>query len=193
MRVDEAVARVVERLTPPPNARLTLVAIDGMGASGKSTLAAALARALPGRLAVVHGDDFYGPEGRDWRSWSPQQGYEGYFDHIRLEEQVLQPLIRGEPARFQRYDWSTNELAEWVEVAPNGLVLVEGVYLLRARLRQFWDLSIYVHTPRRTRLSRAYERGENDSGWIEKWSAAEDYYEAAEAPAQSADLIVHGY
>ncbi len=76
---------------------------------------------------------------------------------------------------------------------PKGVVLVEGVYLLRADLRSYWDLSIYVDTPREVRLSRAYARGENDSGWIDKWAAAEDYYQAVEDPAQSADLIVRGW
>ncbi len=183
----------MERLPRPEDDALVLVGMDGMGGSGKSTLAAAVASAVHGQLTVVHGDDFYGPEGRDWRSWSPRQGYEGYFDHLRLEEQLLEPLKRGEPGRFQRYDWSTNTLAEWVEVQPSGLVLVEGVYLLRLRLRQFWDLSIFVDTPREIRMSRAHARGENDTGWIEKWAAAEDYYLGVEDPARSADVIALGF
>lgn len=191
--MDEAATQVIERLALPVDDGVTLVCLDGMGGSGKSTLARSVADACPGQVRVVHADDFYGPEGRDWRSWSPRQGYQRYFDHVRLEQQLLRPLKRGEPARFQRYDWSSNKLVDWVEVLPKGVVLVEGVYLLRADLRSYWDLSIYVDTPREVRLSRAYARGENDSGWIDKWAAAEDYYQAVEDPAQSADLIVRGW
>jgi hypothetical protein len=37
-----------------------------------------------------------------------------------------------------------------------------------------------------------YARGENDTGWIARWAAAEDYYERVEQPAQAADLVVSG-
>ncbi len=117
-------------------------------------------------MIVVHGDDFYGPEQRDWQSWTPQQGYERYLDHTRLEHQLLGPLQAGRSARFQRYDWSGNTLGDWVAVAPAGLVIVEGVYVLRPRLRRYWDLAIYVDTPRELRQRRLYARGENDAGWI---------------------------
>lgn len=136
MDVEVAAARVVERLPFPAAGGLVSACVDGMGGSGKSTLVEAVARLAPGELTVVHGDDFYGPEGGDWRSWTPQQGYKRHFDHRRLEERLLRPLRSGQPAQFQRYDWTTHSLAGWVTVPPVGVVLVEGVYLLRARLRR---------------------------------------------------------
>jgi uridine kinase len=192
MDVEVAAAALLERLPFPPAGALALACVDGMGGSGKSTLVEAVARLATGEITVVHGDDFYGPEKGDWRSWTPQQGYERYFDHARLEEQLLRPLRSGQSARFQRYDWTTNALADWVAVPPLGLVLVEGVYLLRARLRRYWDFAAYVDTPRHIRLARMYARGENDRGWIERWAAAEDFYQGAEDPAGAADLVVAG-
>ncbi|MEP6528115.1 MAG: AAA family ATPase [Nocardioidaceae bacterium] len=185
-------AHVLERLVSATSGRLTLACIEGLGGSGKSTLAATLVDARPD-IQLIHGDDFYGPEGRDWRSWVPREGYERYFDHRRLERELLQPIQRGDIARFRRYDWASNALNGWIEVQPHGVVLVEGVYLLRAWLRPYWDFSVYVATPRHLRLSRAYARGENDAGWIERWAAAEDYYEAVERPSEAADLVVPGY
>jgi hypothetical protein len=41
-------------------------------------------------------------------------------------------------------------------------------------------------------MMRASARGENDAGWIARWAAAEDHYEAVERPAEAADLIVDG-
>ena len=144
-------------------------------------------------VTLVHGDDFYGPEERDWRSWTPRQGYERYFNPQRVEHQLLRPLRAGQPGRFQRYDWDTNTLDGFVTVEPRGIVLAEGVYLLRRELRSYWDLSIYVDTPRELRQARLRARGENDQGWIARWTAAEDYYEQVEAPAQVADLVVSGH
>ena len=72
-------------------------------------------------------------------------------------------------------------------------MLVEGVYLLRRELREYWDFSVHVDTPRELRQARLHARGENDAGWIARWAAAEDYYEQVEQPAQVANLVVSGY
>ena len=187
-----AVAAVLSALSPPVGDRPALVCIDGLGGAGKSTLAEAVARGRPD-VTVVHGDDFYGPEASDWSTWTPLQGYERYFDHDRLEDQLLRPLKSGSRASFQRYDWSANALADWVEVDPDGLVIVEGVYLLRPSLRRYWDLAIYVDAARDLRQGRMHARGQNDVGWINRWALAEDYYETVVRPRDFADVIVPGY
>jgi uridine kinase len=94
--------------------------------------------------------------------------------------------------RRQRY-WRGYTLANWVHIRPAGLIVVEGVYLLRRRLRRYWDFSVYVDTPRDIRLARLNARGENDPGWISRWAAAEDYYERVERPSAHADLVIHGF
>jgi uridine kinase len=78
-------------------------------------------------------------------------------------------------------------------VDPDALVIVEGVYLLRPRLRRYWDLAIYVDAARGLRQRRMHARGQNDVGWISRWAAAEDYYESVERPSDFADIIVPGY
>jgi uridine kinase len=191
-RGTSAVAAVISALPLPFRDRPSLICIDGLGGAGKSTLAEAVATERPD-VAIVQCDDFYGPQASDWTTWTPQQGYERYFDHDRLEDQVLRPLRSGSRASFQRYDWSANTLADWVEVDPDGVVIVEGVYLLRPRLRRYWDLAIYVDAGRDLRQRRMSARSQNDVGWINRWAAAEDYYESVERPSDFADVIVPGY
>lgn len=170
-----------------------LVAVDGFAGAGKSTVTAWLAEAeIDRRVQVVSADEFYEPEQRDWRSWSPRQGYERYLDHQRLEHDVLKPLRGQQPARYQRYDWSHRQAGGLVEVQPTGVIIIEGVYLLRHRLRKYWDASIWVDAPRDVRERRLRERGEGDVGWIEGWMLAEDYYERVDRPHEHADYVVSG-
>ncbi|MFJ6852974.1 AAA family ATPase [Streptomyces sp. NPDC091271] len=87
-----------------------LVALDGMGGSGKSTMAEALAE-LHGAV-VVHGDDFYHPMNAEERArLNPVQGYHRYFDWQRFRDEVLAPLAAGRDAAYRRYDWETGTLA----------------------------------------------------------------------------------
>ena len=60
------------------------VEVDGKGASGKTTLAARIAAALPGSV-MVHIDDFARPDVRGW-------------ERDRFVRQVVRPLLPGDRA-----------------------------------------------------------------------------------------------
>lgn len=169
-----------------------LVAIDGLAGSGKTTLAGVIGARLAGGSTVVSADEFYEPEERDWRGWTAREGYERYFDHGRLERELLQPIRRGRPARFSSHDWAQHAPGPRRDVDPRGVVLVEGVYLLKPRLRAYWSATVWVETPRDTRERRLRARGERDPGWIETWMRAEDYYVRVDAPAEAATFVVSG-
>jgi uridine kinase len=192
MTTPEHVLAAISQLASSESKRPLLVCVDGFGGSGKSTLTGTI-RHAPEVSAVVEGDDFYGPEDPDWAGFSPQEGYERFFDHERLAREVLRPLRRAEHTRYQRYDWQNNVLGDWVELPAEGVVVVEGVYMLRPPLREFWDLSIFVDTPWPVRLDRQVSRGENTEDDIRLWTDAEKYYERTFEPAASADLVLPGH
>lgn len=170
----------------------TLVAIDGGGGAGKSSLAAALAAHLE-PCTVVAIDDFYVPASAAARAaLSPEQGYQRYFDWDRLRTQVLEPLRTGRPARYQRYDWGSERLEDWLVVDPEGTVLVEGVYSARPELAPFYDLRVWVEAPEPLRTARQRARSEDPEGWQERWAAAEAHYEHKYHPRERADLVVPG-
>lgn len=187
----EDVLSAIARLTGSESKRPLLVGIDGFGGSGKSTLSNSIRDAL--EASAVEGDDFYGPVDTDWAGLSPQDGYERFFDHERLAREVLRPLGRAEHTRYQRYNWQNNVLGDWVELPAEGVVVVEGVYMLRPQLREFWDLSVFVDTPWPMRLDRQVSRGENTEEDIRLWTDAEKYYERTFEPANRADLVLPGY
>ena len=173
--------------------RTTLVAVDGLGGAGKSTLAEQLLKALE-RSVVVNVDDFFRPMTAIERSeLDPEDGYNQYFDWKRLRDYVLRPLGRELRARYRRYDWARGKLlAEWHVVEPGGVVIVEGVYSTRRELRPCFGVTIYVDTPREQRLARMLERGYSDLTWVEHWMASEDWYEEQERPKEHVDLVLYG-
>jgi len=108
------------------------VGIDGPGASGKSTLAAQLVAAM-GDAYLVHSDNFYLPSSRRHE----HLGEVGpLFDLPRLAEQVVMPGSAGEALRYQRYDWTQDNLAEWIDVPIGAPIVLEGVFCIAAELRR---------------------------------------------------------
>ena len=170
-----------------------VVAIDGAGGSGKTTLADAVAGHLNGAV-IVHVDDFYRPmPDRERELLGPEQGYHRYFDWERLRDQVLVPLRDDQAARYQLYDWTTGQLGAWREIACGTVVIVEGVYAARPELARYYHFTVYVDTPRGVCLQRVRARGENPEEWIRRWRAAEDYYLHTTWPQTRAKLLVRGH
>lgn len=158
-----------------------IVAIDGGGGAGKSTLAKHLSGWLGGAPVVIT-DDF-----ASWGNplnWWP-----------RLLEQVLEPLSRNQPAHYQRYDWTTLEPAEWHDVEPGGTVILEGVSSMRREFRPFLSYRIWVEAPAELRLKRGMARergiaGEDKREQWEQWQAAEIKHFEQDQPEAVANLIV---
>ena len=166
------------------------MAIDGRGGSGKSTLARQLAKGWP-KAAVVEVDDFYRPAGE--RVERPAV-HGANFDRERLAREVLEPLASGRAARYQRYDWDEDHLAEWHDVAADAVVLVDGVYSTSELLRGYFDHTIWVDCPYDLRLQRGIERdGEQMRAvWVQEWMPAENRYVEGEEPDTRADLVLDG-
>src|SRR5262249_58120082 len=60
-------------------------------------------------------------------------------DWRRLRSNVLLPLSRGQVARYQRYDATTDAIAEWRIVPVGSIVIVEGSYSCVKGLTTFYD------------------------------------------------------
>jgi uridine kinase len=184
----EDILALIKRTAPKP----ALLAIDGHSASGKSSLAGALQGARPDAI-VVHTDDFYRPLDPDYRaSLDAAGGYAEYYDWQRLEAQVLRPLSFGRPARYQKYDWDSNDLGEWDEIKPSGVVIVEGCYSARPELRSYYGAIVLVVTSPAERERRQCLRDDANNEWLDRWDAAERLYMERSGLGIYADLVVSG-
>ena len=156
-----------------------VVAVDGPGGAGKTTFAAQLAEAAGG-APVIHTDDFASADNPiDW--WP------------RMLAQVIEPLGRGDVARFQRYDWLSGALAEWRAVEPAPIVIIEGVSAGRSEWAEHLSFVVWIDTPREERLRRGVERDgpEALSDW-ESWMAEEDLHFASDGTRERVDVVVDG-
>lgn len=71
------------------------------------------------------------------------------YDIERLNQNVINLIISGKEARYQRYDWVLDDLKEWHTVQPNGLIIVEGVYSMSDELYSKYDIKIFVECNRK--------------------------------------------
>ena len=185
----EILALVKEASVP---GRATLVAIDGLTCAGKSTLASQVAGALQD-ATVVGIDGFYRPMAAGERAMlGPRESYDLYFDWERLLRDVLIPLSRHSRARYRRHDWVANGLAEWHQIEPRTVIIVEGVYSTRPELRPYFNVTVYVDAPRDVRLARLLDRRYADTSWVDHWMAVEDWYVEHVHPTKAVGLVVRG-
>lgn len=173
----QSVVRAITASQAPAGVSTRIIAIDGAGGAGKSSLASWLVRSL--RASIIHTDDF-----ATWDNpvnWWPD-----------LIELALRPLAAGQPARYQPTDWGDGAKSPIV-IRPGGTVLLEGVTASRQAFRPYLAYSIWIEAPRELRLRRGIERdGEEARARWAAWMEEEDRYIATERPVEHADVVLQG-
>lgn len=194
MTLKQTAEDVVRRTLAAPATlgRGRLLCIDGPAGSGKSTLAAAVVGAVPPGVttALVHLDDVY-------PGWS---GLDAGVD--RVGRLLVAPLARGEAGGYRRYDWVAGREAEWHDVSPTDLLVLEGVGSGSADYAAHTTTLVWVEAPRDVRLARGLERDIELHGLHEDrdrlrarwaaWSADEDALHARHRTRERADVVVEG-
>lgn len=171
--MSDSVNQVVEAIdrwrTEVPG--VLVVAMDGHGAAGKTTLAAAVSIVVGALL--LHTDEYF-LEAREDGDPRPMARY---YAWEALREEALEPAIA----------W----LREAEPTASGaGLIVVEGVSSASPALADLVDRTVFVDTPERVRLERLHGRI-SDEEWDEEWLYAERLYFASRPP-DSFDLVVSG-
>jgi uridine kinase len=179
--------------------RPLLVAIDGPSGSGKSELAALVARAVD--AVVVPSDDFYASEVTDaeWAARSPAERVADVIDWRRLRAEAVEPLIAGRTASWYPFDFEGKRpdgtfppSTLRVTLKPAAVVILDGAYSSRPELGHLIDLSVFVDVPPAERYRRLVERDGKayTDAWLERWKAPEDHYFSLVRPPSSFDLVV---
>jgi uridine kinase len=168
--------------------RPVVMAVDGRGASGKSTLAERLCQQVE-RSEVVHTDDI---------AW-----HEPYFQwgHL-LREHILRPVRRGENVSFRPPAWETHGRAGTIEVSTNlDLLVVEGVGASQRELVDLVDVVVWVQSDFLAAEKRGIARDialgvngdpEESVAYWHEWMAEELRFLQQQRPWERAALIVAG-
>ncbi|GAB3243386.1 hypothetical protein GCM10027456_11800 [Kineosporia babensis] len=161
-----------------------VVAVDGRGASGKTSLARRLAEHTG--ATVVHSDDVAWNHSRfDW----DEQMISG----------VLTPYLAGTGVHYQPPGWASHGRDGHITVAADAaLLIIEGVGVSRRSLVPYLDVAIWVRSDYADAKRRGLERDMAEQGtdhataerlWDE-WEAEEVPFLQDDRPWERADVIV---
>ncbi|WP_117215584.1 uridine kinase [Allorhizocola rhizosphaerae] len=186
---DHVVAALSDELARRAAAHTLRVCVDGPDAAGKTTLADELADRLGRHRPVIRLsiDRFHLPQAiRHQRGPLSAEGYyHDSFDYETVAEAVLRPLGPGGDGRYLPavFDYRTERASHAArqQAPPGAVLLFDGVFMLRPKLRDFWDMSIYLHVDPEVTLHRARLRDLELFGSVE---AVEQRYRRRYLPGQ---------
>lgn len=171
-----------------PANRPRLIAIDGRGGSGKSSLASRCAAELHG-APVIHTDDI---------AWN----YSAFGWAELLKQYVLEPLRCGQAVDYRPPGWASHGRPGAIHL-PRGCttVLVEGTGTIHRELEDVVDATVWIQAEFATIRKRAIDRdvssGVNggpraaEAFW-EHWQSEEIPFPAERRPRAKATTIVAG-
>lgn len=204
---EHVIGRIADYLTTRQPGHPLRVAVDGITASGKTTLARALATAVAehGRRAVhLSMDGFHHPrahrhrQGRD----SAIGYYQDAYDFPAFARSVLVPLGPGGDHRYRSriIDLASDEKIDEPSVtAPADAVLVvDGSFLQRHELAGLWDEVVFADTSFPLARQRGTRRdtklfgnlAQAEQAFDNRYHAACRRYLAEVDPASHATIVV---
>lgn len=167
--------------------RPAIAAIDGRCGSGKTGLAALIARVFP--CSVVHMDDYYLPPAQRSAAWEQTPG--GNMDFARILEEVLQPAGRGEAICCRPFSCHAGRLGKAFQLPPRPLTVVEGSYSHHPLLTARYGLRIFLTCSKKEQARRLKAReGDSFPAFQHRWIPMEERYLASCGVEQSAGLTL---
>jgi uridine kinase len=197
-------ARRIVSLHPPHPLR---VAIDGIDAAGKTTLADELVRPIEARgRPVIRAslDGFHRSRAERYqRGGDSAKGYyEDSFDYAALRESLLLPLGPGGSRLYQGaiFDHQTDAPLPSIRerARENAVLLFDGIFLLRPELDDMWDYRVFVDVAFEVALQRALARDQSlfgssagvEARYVQRYFPAQRLYLETVRPQQRADTVV---
>lgn len=180
-----------------------VVGIDGADGAGKSVFADDLATELRGRGHAVFRasmDDFHRPralryaQGRE----SARGYYDDAFDYLSFRRVLLGPFRLAGATGFSTefFDLARDVPFEsrWQTGPADAILLVDGLFLLRAELRGIWNFTVWLDAPDEVRRDRMIARDGShpsaDEPLGQRYLGAQELYQQDAAPRAAASALI---
>lgn len=158
----------------PHKHKTLLIAIDGRGGSGKTTLALIIKKSFP-EARIITTDDFYNKIIEK-------------IDERLLRKQILEPLSKDLPTKYMEYN---GKIRKPRIIEPGGIVIIEGVYAFHSSVSNYYDFKVWINIPLELVNKRVKKRdGYFDKDWNKFHRPKEDKYLKKDSPKSRADLII---
>jgi uridine kinase len=177
-----------------------VIGIAGGTGAGKTAVAREVADTVGEAVTMLPTDNYYHDLSHVPREERDQVNYDhpSAFEWDLLTEHV-EILLNGDSVEMPQYDFTIhNRKDERVSVEPTDILIVEGILsLFEERLRELYDLCVYVQTDADVRILRriqrdVIERGRDLEGVMNQYlSTVKPMHEQFIAPTKKhADIII---
>jgi len=178
-----------------------VIGINGVDASGKTTMASGLDAYLRRRgipTALIHVDDFHNPRAVRTIDDSPEGYIKHAFDVPRIHTLILD-LKRApgtKTALLLDLDTDAYTNQKIFEVNGDTVIIVEGVLLYRPPLDELSDYRVFLDVTFDEALRRARERDVPKYGeaflqrYIDRYIPAQKLYLSKNAPKERSQLVI---
>lgn len=156
-----------------------LIIIDGMSASGKTTLAGKLAEILD--YDVIHIDDFFLPREKHTDEIA------GNIDADRFCNQVTKNLCGD--ILYQKYSCKNGTYSDFLKARGDRLI-IEGAYSCHKSLNLPKGLRIFLEIDPKEQQRRILLREDNPQRFFEIWIPKEEKYFKECGVKQNCDIIL---
>ncbi|TCU74164.1 uridine kinase [Tissierella praeacuta] len=182
-----------------------IVGIDGLGGAGKSAITELLKTQLQDSNyypVVLHIDDFIYPRYIRYdefkEEWYCYYNIQWRYDYLIKE--ILLPVREGIEIdkQVELYE-KENDLyiLEQIKIPQGSILLIEGIFLQRKEIKEYFDYMVYIELPKDIRLSRVINRdtyiGDDKDiklKYERRYFPAEDKYIEEYCPAENADFVL---
>jgi len=183
------------------------VGIDGVDASGKTVLADELFNyLLQFDRSIIRAsiDGFHNP--KEVRYQKGRDSAVGYyldsFNNQAVIDDLLKPLGSDGNLKYKtkNFDFKTDQRVESREETAdkNAILIMDGVFLFRSELAEYWDLKIFVEADFNNTIERAKKRdgyylgevSEIEEKYNTRYIPGQKFYLEQSRPKEIADIVV---
>ena len=144
---------VADLINNPLDGRIFRLAVDGIDGAGKTTFSDELAGALQGRSQTViraSVDAFHNTKAKRYKRGltSPEGFFRDSYNYDEFKKALLDPLSPGGSGTYRTaiFDLASDSFISTpqAQALPNSIFVLDGIFLHRPELRDYWDFSIFL-------------------------------------------------